>query len=230
MTLTRRRTEFLAKILTLFREIGEPVHYTMVADALGVSKWTAYDMLKALEKDGFLESAYAVNREDRLPGRSMVVFRPTVRAWRWREGEGAVNEGNGDWSAVRRRLLQFLDQVKTSGARKVIEELLEVMPAVERPLAFGAYTIVLLTVYLEYLGSRGLATVQNVLQAAARPEIALGLFAGTAVGSAIKGMKDGLHKRVEAQVRRFLQSIGEYDAREGRLLVGFLRQALERNM
>ncbi|MGC7847546.1 helix-turn-helix domain-containing protein [Desulforudis sp. 1088] len=236
VTLTRRRTEFLAKILRLFEAMGEPVHYTAVAEALGVSKWTAYDMLKALEEDGFLDSVYAVNREERVPGRSMVVFRPTERAWRWRENGGpeCVDRvqaiGGGEWSAIRKELLGLLDQVKSGGARKVIDELLDTMPAIERPVALGAYTIVLLIVYLEHLGARGLATVQNILHAAARPEITLSLFAGTAIGSAIRGVKDSLHKRIEAQVRRFLESIGECNAREGKLLVGFLRQALERSL
>lgn len=233
MVLTRRRTEFLVQILRLFEAGGEPVHYTAVAEALGVSKWTAYDILKVLEIDGFLHSTYAVSRGDRVSGRSMVVFQPTERAWRWRESRDLEHDGRmpaevvGDWPATRKKLLGLLDRVKADGARPVLDELLEVMPAIERPVILGAHTIVLLITYLEYLGSRGLATVRSVLRAAAKPEITLSLFAGTAIGSVVGGVKNGLHKQVEVQVRRFIQSIGECSVREGQLLTGFLRQVLK---
>ncbi len=51
-SLTERRKQFLQKLLDLYRRTNLPVHYESVAQALGVSKWTAYDMLKALEKLG----------------------------------------------------------------------------------------------------------------------------------------------------------------------------------
>jgi Iron dependent repressor, N-terminal DNA binding domain. len=74
MALTRRRREFLSKINKLYQGTGQPVHYTTVAQALGVSKWTAYDILRELEKEDLLNVEYAVSREERNPGRSQVFF------------------------------------------------------------------------------------------------------------------------------------------------------------
>jgi len=53
MKLTGRQEEFLAKFLDLYAQVQEPLHYTQVAEVLGVGKITAYDMLRLLEKMGF---------------------------------------------------------------------------------------------------------------------------------------------------------------------------------
>ncbi len=46
--------------MRIHQETGLPVHYVAVAERLEVSKWTAYDMLRQLEKSGYLEVEYAV--------------------------------------------------------------------------------------------------------------------------------------------------------------------------
>jgi hypothetical protein len=50
MKLTGRQRAFLSTFLDLYREAQEPLHYTTVAQRLGVSKITAYDMLRLLEE------------------------------------------------------------------------------------------------------------------------------------------------------------------------------------
>jgi len=77
MRITRRRMDFLQKIKELYEATGLPVHYARVAELLGVSKWSAYEMLKKLEKEGLLASQYEVNQRERFPGRAMVLFAPT---------------------------------------------------------------------------------------------------------------------------------------------------------
>ena len=51
--LTARQRAFLDKLLELYRERKSPVHYSDVAERLGVNRFSAYDMLKVLEKKGF---------------------------------------------------------------------------------------------------------------------------------------------------------------------------------
>src|SRR5699024_8878073 len=75
MKLTGRRREFLEHIYEQFKENNHPVHYSDIAEAVGVSKWTSYDVLKGLESQGFLKKTYSNNESG--TGRSIVVFSPT---------------------------------------------------------------------------------------------------------------------------------------------------------
>ncbi|MDY6867823.1 MAG: hypothetical protein SVT56_07940, partial [Chloroflexota bacterium] len=78
MKLTKRQKTFIDKILDIYLEIQEPIHYTMVAEQLNLSKYTAYDMLRLLEEKGYVESVYETRREG--PGRASVLFQPTQKA------------------------------------------------------------------------------------------------------------------------------------------------------
>jgi len=73
--LTERRKQFLRGVVDMYRRTRLPVHYETLAERLGVSKWTAYDVLRALEEQGLLTRDYTVNRGE--PGRSQIVFVPT---------------------------------------------------------------------------------------------------------------------------------------------------------
>ena len=54
MTLTHRQRTFLHRLLDVYPDHrDEPVHYSTVAQALGVSNTTAYEMMKLLEKKGY---------------------------------------------------------------------------------------------------------------------------------------------------------------------------------
>jgi energy-coupling factor transport system substrate-specific component len=78
--LTPRQRAFLDKLFELCREHQGPVHYSAVAEHLGVNRFSAYDMLKVLEKKGLAASSYALAAGHSGPGRSMVVFEPTPQA------------------------------------------------------------------------------------------------------------------------------------------------------
>ena len=80
LKLTPRQQTFLDKLFDLYRECKGPVHYSMVAETLGVNKFSAYDMLKVLEEKGVAASDYVLNNEQTGPGRSQVVFYPTNTA------------------------------------------------------------------------------------------------------------------------------------------------------
>ena len=54
MELTFRQKTFLSKLLDLYHEMREPVHYSLVAERLGLSSSTAYDMLRLLEQKGMV--------------------------------------------------------------------------------------------------------------------------------------------------------------------------------
>lgn len=71
--LTRRQREFLITLIDLYKTSGKPVSYKEAAAKIGVSKWTAYDILQELNKKGFLKTKYTITSG---PGRSEVKFIP----------------------------------------------------------------------------------------------------------------------------------------------------------
>lgn len=105
MKLTRRQEEFVYTLLDLYRELQEPFHYTILAERLGVSRFTAYDMLRLLEEKGLVTSEYQLEKETSGPGRSTIVFSPTERARRVMSelAEGIDSE---DWEAFKERVLE----------------------------------------------------------------------------------------------------------------------------
>jgi len=80
----------LDKLLDLYRERKSPIHYSQLAEALQVNRFSAYDMLKALERKGLAMPQYVLRREG--PGRSAVLFAPTPQAFS-QLGETATRNG-----------------------------------------------------------------------------------------------------------------------------------------
>jgi predicted ArsR family transcriptional regulator len=78
MDLTHRQEIFIRNLLDLYRDMDEPMHYTRLAEQLGVSKDTAYYMLNLLKEKGYVESIYERRKEG--PGRAAVLFKPTIKA------------------------------------------------------------------------------------------------------------------------------------------------------
>ena len=64
----------------LKRECVGPIHYSLLAERLGISPFTAYDMLCLLEEKGFVTSAYQLPADKNGPGRAERVFYPSELA------------------------------------------------------------------------------------------------------------------------------------------------------
>ena len=54
MELTGRQHAFLSRLIDLYRAAQHALHYSTVAEHLGVSPMTAYDMLRLLDRAGGL--------------------------------------------------------------------------------------------------------------------------------------------------------------------------------
>lgn len=80
MKLTRRQEEFILNLHELSDEVDGPIHYSLLAERLGVSPFTAYDMLCLLEEKGLAKSEYQLASDKSGPGRAERVFTPTVEA------------------------------------------------------------------------------------------------------------------------------------------------------
>jgi Mn-dependent DtxR family transcriptional regulator len=126
MNLTRRQKEFMRNLLDLYREQEAPLHYTVLAKRLGVSRFTAYDMLRLLEEKGLVTSSYQLDEERSGPGRSEVVYAPTERAHRIMDQlTGEV--GGADWEEVKGRILDRIQNGHVE-ERPLAEEMLARVP------------------------------------------------------------------------------------------------------
>lgn len=89
--LTRRQKEFLEALVGLYEQTQKPVSYKDVGGVMGVSKWTAYDIIQELSRKGFLKLEYKLNPG---PGRSEILFIPKKSALERvtaREPEGTLH-------------------------------------------------------------------------------------------------------------------------------------------
>ena len=108
MKLTKRQETFIRKLLDLYRELQEPIPYAALADRLGVSKYTAYYMLRLLDKKGYVVSKYKVRGKG--PGRSTVLFQPTQKA---REVFNQLAIGSGsDWDDIKALIIERIREGK----------------------------------------------------------------------------------------------------------------------
>lgn len=77
MKLTRRQEEFIANLIELSEKFEGPIHYSLLAERLGVSPFTAYDMLCLLEEKGLVTSEYQLAVDKNGPGRTERLFHPS---------------------------------------------------------------------------------------------------------------------------------------------------------
>ena len=79
-SLTPRRRETLDVLQRLNEQAGHAVHYSLVATRMAISAWTAYGLLRELEKMGLVARSYALEPGRRLGGRSRILFAATATA------------------------------------------------------------------------------------------------------------------------------------------------------
>ncbi len=104
--LTRRQAETLQKLLKLYGESPAGVHYTVLAKDLGISKWSAYEMLRGLEERGLTERRYDSASKSTRGGRPRVLFAPTPYGTTALADLLAQQGGEVEWSAISASLLR----------------------------------------------------------------------------------------------------------------------------
>jgi len=182
MAITRRRLDFLEKIKQEYDYTGLPVHYVRVAELLGISKWSAYEMLKTLEKEGFIASQYEVNHGEKYPGRAMVLFVPTRQLDIALSGK-PVEEPLGEWCQIKERLLSFCEDVKKGHSKEVVKELVAELAGIGNPMISTAYVITILISQLQTLSDRSVGLIKKLVADTVSPESGLAMFAGAIIGS-----------------------------------------------
>jgi Mn-dependent DtxR family transcriptional regulator len=127
MMLTRRQEEIIRKMLDLYHELQGPIHYSILADRLGVSPFTAYDMLRLLEEKGFVSSEYQLAPDKTGPGRAVRVFQPTQLAQKLFQSL-AEETGGADWEEVKQRILDKTRKGEIQ-ERELMQEMLARIPS-----------------------------------------------------------------------------------------------------
>ena len=145
MKLTGRQREFLRQFLDLYWESEQPIHYTQLAERVGVSKLTAYDMLRLLEERGLVASEYTLPKESG-PGRSSIVFYPTEKGTKVIAQQTGVDWDRKEWEQVRGRILQALDERKDA-YQNLLDEILLRIPKRKSPMLY--VTEMITAIFLE---------------------------------------------------------------------------------
>ncbi|GMO01337.1 LexA family protein [Parageobacillus thermoglucosidasius] len=224
MLLTERRKQFLQKLIDLYQKTNMPVHYETLAKALGVSKWTAYDMLKELEKLGYLTRDYTLNPGE--TGRSQIVFLPTAKATSLFEQKRSEAINLEEWHKTKEKILEFLNSLKNCSLSAAVRKVLEEIPKAQIRVAFCAYIIGLFLVYLRKLGGKTEVLIKNLVQNAPTNEMRMTMFVGTVLGSIIQTMNHEIGVEVTELVGRYLKSIADLSHFEKEMLSDFLHEAL----
>jgi DNA-binding PadR family transcriptional regulator len=205
----------------MYQEDGRPVHYSVVAQVIGVSRWTAYDILRRLERDGYLEAVYETGRKEKGPGRTQVLYRPSTQLTECREAEKGRP---AEWKALRTRLLELLRYQKRA-AGEMIAELAHEFPKIPGRLAKSATDLAVLISHLHEIGAPGRRALAETVVRARQPEHGLSLFTGAAVGSLLR-TRGVLSGPVGECVARLQSRLAELSAEEARFLAGFVKDGL----
>jgi len=140
MKLTLRQKAFLSQVLDLYAETRQPIHYRTVAERLGVGNTTAYDMMKLLERKGYITSEYVLDKDRAGPGRSSVVFHPTAKAREEFQRLAGDAAEDAEWWRVKAHILRNLEDGQFSDS-ELLEELLTTIPQSDSPLVYSGQVI-----------------------------------------------------------------------------------------
>ena len=229
MRLTQRQRDFLRKLLDLYHDARQPIHYSQVAEALGVNRYSAYDMLKLLEQKGYVSSQYMLGPERNGPGRSSIAFAPTPKARAAVRLLSGHTPPSAEWEAVRERILA---QLRDHGAdnQTVLRDLLASIPDIKSPLEYCAEMAGALVLNLHAI--RRSASDRNPLKAlqalAPSGHIGLDALAGLSIGSALApGFDRAVLERLLSLTRRFQSHLSTLSDEHLRNLSELVDEALE---
>jgi DNA-binding MarR family transcriptional regulator len=184
--LTSRQRAFLEKLLDVYHSHRQqPIHYTALARALGVANSTSYEMLRLLEQKGYVCSEYRLSDHHTGPGRSMVVFRPTIKAlrvFRHLLGEDARHK---EWDFVKEKVLGRLVAEGLPEDDQFLGNLIAAIPESEDSLSYCVRVMAasLLSIKSQLLSRvQELSMFRHIVAGDAASLDALNLLPGFALG------------------------------------------------
>jgi len=230
MKLTGRQKAFLSQFLDLYQEAGEPLHYTAVAERLGVSKITAYDMLRLLEEQGLVQSEYVLRGKGRGAGRSSIVFCPTPKAHALLAELPSGASDLAQWEIVKARILKAFETEKEGDYQELLKEILARLPERQSPLLYAAEMVTAVILSLQQLREDASASgLSDRLRSLGLPEEAgLAALGGLAVGlSFAERANRRLVNLLLSQVSRYQQLFSRLSPENLRRLSDFTREVMQ---
>lgn len=224
MPLTKRRLQFLNKLVELYQRTSLPIHYETLALSLGVSKWTAYDMMKEMEKQGFVSRSYEVNAKE--TGRSQVVFSPTDQATDLFKLSRKDSYDASDWEHTAAHIRKLLSSVKDSNVNEVIRKVMNEISSKVSNIEFCGYILGLLLVYIKKLGTKTEHLISLLVSKRLHSESGILLFVGTVLGTIIQTINDELGNELTELVSKFIDTLDRLSNNEQRMLSDLLQEAL----
>ena len=210
LKLTPRQQTFLDNLFELYREFKGPVHYSIVADKLGVNKFSAYDMLKVLEEKGVAASSYVLSDDQAGPGRSQVVFYPTNKAAQFLTQLRAEMRNSGDWQSLKRRVLGQLTEARQANPGEVLREALAKLPdTAKNPVNYCAAMISIQLLSIERLRTNNILPALPNLNI--KGQIGLATLAGFSLASVLthNGDDTTLTEKLLSNIKHFQEQIAE---------------------
>lgn len=232
MKLTRRQEEFIRKLLDLYREAEGPIHYSELAERLGVNRFTAYDMLRLLEEKGLATSEYQLAKDKSGPGRASVVFLPTPQAHQMMSA--LTGESGGlDWEAVKDRILGNIrsGQVKDADP-ELAEEMFARFPpdnvGMDSALSYCMEVMTIIALHLSRSARRQLLVeyFPEILPGKTQTNLcSLSLLGGFTLGVLANEQGDGnWNYELFQHVKQYQQLVADMDSRQRSKLVTSLKE------
>ncbi len=229
MKLTGRQSMFLSRFLDLYRQAQHPLHYSVVAESLGVSKITAYDMLRLLEDRGLVASEYRLPEGSRGPGRSSIVFYPTEKATELISKLAGEAWDRGEWEEAKRRILQALREGKGTDYSALLDEILLRIPERKSPMLFVTEMITAAILSLNQLREEAEARgLFKHLRALGFPEEwGLNALAGLILGlSLVEKANRRLTTMLLSYVQKYQEHLSKLSAENRRRLSDFAQEVM----
>jgi DNA-binding MarR family transcriptional regulator len=216
MKLTGRQKAFLSRFIDLYNQAQESLHYTHVAEVLGMGKITAYDMLRSLKERGLVRAEYVLRGKGQGAGRSTVLFFPTSQAHDLFAELTGEEWDPAEWEAVKVRILNALRQ--RNDYQNLLEDILARLPEQKNPLVYAAEmaTAVILDLLLVEKDTSATDLAERLKALGLPGEVGLNALGGLAVGlSLVERANRRLADKLVEATRFYQQSLARL-GREGK--------------
>lgn len=227
--LTYRQQQFLNQFVDLYQELRQSLHYVVVAERLGVSKVTAYEMLRLLEERGLAAAEYQADPDQRGPGRPSVHFYPTKEADRVMKELAGSAVNLEDWQVAKEEILKKLRAGQAGGYEDLLADLLVRIPERRSPLIF--VTELVTTVILTLAAIQDSPEVRSILLQLRRiglPEgISLNVFSGISMFlSAVERANRHSTSILLSQTNHFEEALAQLNEESRKQLGEYTREVL----
>lgn len=241
MKITTRQKEFLQSLIDLYQEKSLPIHYSEVAQKMGVSKWTAYDMLQLLRKEDLLDREYITPESDIYKwsklGRSTITFYPTKKGYDiFSPSKQKISTNITELKKIKKGITQKFNELK---GKFNLKDLLREAIQSKSPLVFCACLLLILILLVKKI-TEGIAEIKLISQVIphattnAYTELALVVFAGMCLGVLAKYINKvpttyGNNDLDEYTnyIQTYNQYVSQMDKEEQKSLLGFLKETLD---